>query len=224
MNIKKVLEYNQELFSITFDEYVSFEFRLLKIREFNLFNRLIVGGNIPPFFIYEEIFNTCYIGELSFLNKNIPVGYVISTGELIYNLSGGESGEQFLFNIAEERRRCPPDSMYEHMKTVVFLAFNSLTLKDIEAMTEKQFISNFVAAENLLSKTKEGFQRMDLKKIYDELFNPEIEQKPKEEPRKVENVQQMEQELGYWNVKDAEERFLQEELAKVKAYANQMKG
>ena len=217
MNIRKVLEENQELYNITFNDFVSFEFRLLKIREFNLFNKLIVGGNMPPFFIYEEIFELCYIGKASFINKNTPVGFIISTGNLIYNLSGGESGEQFLLNIAEERQKSPADSMFEHMKSIIFLAFQSLSLKDIDNMTEKEFKRNFVAAENLLVKTKENFKRLDLKAIYDELYNPEP--KVKEKIDKVENVQQMEQELGYWNVKEAEEKFLKEELEKVRQYA-----
>lgn len=222
MNIKKLLESNEELYSIAFDKYLSFEFRLLKIREFALFNKLLTGGNIPPFFIYEEVFNLCYLGDVKFLHRNTPIGCIISTGELIYSLSGGDTGEQFLFNIAEERNAHPADSLYEHMKSIIFSAFSSLCLRDIDEMTEKEFIRNFVAAENVLLKTRPGYKQMDLKQIYDEIFGEKPKQK--EKPVKVENVQQMEQELGYWNVKDAEERFLQEELEKVKAYAKQSKG
>jgi hypothetical protein len=216
MNIKKVLEHNQELYSIRFDDYVSFEFKLLKIKEFNLFNKVLAGGNIPPFLIYEEIFNLCYIGAVEYLPKNIPIGYIISTGQLIYQMSGGESGVEFLFNIAEERQRCPGNSIYEHMKSVIFWAFSSICLKDIDQMTEKEFIRNFVAAENLLIKTKPEYTQLDLKSIYDELFGEKP--KTKEKPEVVHDVSRMEQELGYWNVKDAEERFMQEEIERIKKH------
>lgn len=220
MNIKKVLEHNQELYNIQFDNYVSFEFRLLKIKEFNLFNKFLSGGNIPPFLIYEEIFNLCYIGAIEYLPKTMPVGYIISTGQLIHQMSGGESGIEFLMNIAEERQRHPPNSIYEHMKSVIFWAFSSISLKDIDQMTEKEFIRNFVAAENLLIKTKPEYTQLDLKAIYDELFGEKQEEQEKK-PEVVHDVNRMEQELGYWNVKDAEERFIKEEIERIKQHNKQ---
>jgi len=217
MNIKKVLEHNQELYSIRFDDYVSFEFRLLKIKEFNLFNKVLMGGNIPPFLIYEEIFNLCYIGTVKYLPKNMPVGYIISTGQLIHQMSGGESGVEFLLAIAEERQKAPLNSIYEHMKTVIFWAFSNINLKDIDQMTEKEFIRNFVAAENLLIKTKPEYTQLDLKAIYDELFGEKPQEKT-QAPEVVHDVSKMEQELGYWNVRDAEERFMQEEIERIKQH------
>lgn len=217
MNIKKVLEYEQELYSIQFEESLSFEFRLLKIKEFNLFAKLLKGGSLPPFFIYEEIFNLCFVGALEFLSKNIPIGYVVSTGELIYQMSGGESGVEFLLNIAEERQAAPLNSIYEHMKSTIFWAFSCICLKDIEQMTEKEFIRNFVAAENLLSKTKPEYKPLDLKAIYDELFG-EKEAVEEKKPQVVHDVGRMEQELGYWNVKEAEDKFIEEEIARIKAF------
>lgn len=220
MNIKKVLEHNQELYNIQFDNYVSFEFRLLTIKEFNLFNKFLSGGNIPPFLIYEEIFNLCYIGAIEYLPNTMPVGYIISTGQLIHQMSGGESGIEFLMNIAEERQRHPPNSIYEHMKSVIFWAFSSISLKDIDQMTEKEFIRNFVAAENLLIKTKPEYTQLDLKAIYDELFGEKQEEQEKK-PEVVHDVNRMEQELGYWNVKDAEERFIKEEIERIKQHNKQ---
>ena len=216
MNIKKVLEHNQELYSIKFEENISFEFRLLKIREFNLFNKILAGGILPPFLIYEEIFELCFIGAIKFLSPRIPVGYVITTGELIYQLSGGESGVEFLLNIAKERQACPSDSIYEHMKSVIFWAFSSLSLRDIDNMTEKELIRNFVAAENLLIKTKPEYKQLDLKAIYDELFG----EKPKAHTASeaVHDHKKMEQELGYWGVKEAEDRFVKEEIERIKQH------
>lgn len=219
MNIKEVLERNQELYSISFEQNVSFEFRLLKIREFNLFSKLLMGGSIPPFFIYEEIFNVCYIGNVGFLNNKVPVGYIVSTGNLIYEMSGGDDGQNFLLKIAQAREEALPNSLYEHMKTVVFMAFKSISLRDIDEMTEREFIRNFVSAENLLSKTIDGYKMIDLKAIYDEMYNSDKKPEETKAPVVVENNQNLEQELGYWEVKEAEERFLKEEYAKVKALA-----
>lgn len=217
MNIKKVLEHNQELYSTQFDESLSLEFRLLKIREFNLFSKLLKGGSAPPFFIYEEIFNLCFIGTLEFLPKSTPIGYIISVGELIYQMSGGESGVDFLVNIAEARQAAPLNSIYEHMKATIFWAFSSLCLKDIEQMTEKEFIKNFVSAENLLSKTKPEYKPLDLKAIYDELFGEKVSEEKEQKPEVVHDIGRMEQELGHWNVKEAEDRFIKEEIDRIKS-------
>jgi len=112
--------------------------------------------------------------------------------------------------VAERRNEHLPDSIFEHMKSIIFTAFNSLVLKDIEEMTEKEFIRNFVAAENKLIKTMQGYQPLDLKKIYDELYEtkkPDVEK----ENKVVHNVNAMEQEIGYWEVKEAEQKFIEEE-------------
>jgi hypothetical protein len=221
MNIKKVLEFKQELYSIQFESNLSFEFRLLKIKEFNLFAKLLKGGGMPPFFIYEEIFNLCFVGAIEYLSKNIPIGYIITTGELIYQMSGGESGVDFLLQIANERQAAPQNSIYEHMKCTIFWAFNSLCLKDIEEMTEKEFIRNFVCAENLLSKTKPEYSPLDLKAIYDELFGEKPKEVESKKPEVVHDINRMEQELGYWDVKEAEERFIEEEINRIKASQKQ---
>ena len=54
MNWVEVLKSDLELYSITFPEDdVSYQFRLLSMREYRLFNKLMLGGLEPPFFIYE---------------------------------------------------------------------------------------------------------------------------------------------------------------------------
>lgn len=209
MTFKRALESNSELYSISYEKTV-FRFRLLKIREYNYFNKVLTGGNLPPFFIFEEIFNTCSLDPVEYYPKEMPVGYIISTGRLIYFLSGGKEAKDFLLEIAQVRNEHLPDSIFEHMKSIIFTAFNSLVLKDIEEMTEKEFIRNFVAAENKLIKTMQGYQPLDLKKIYDELYEtkkPEVEK----ENKVVHNVNAMEQEIGYWEVKEAEQKFIEEE-------------
>lgn len=206
MNIKKVLEYNTELYSTKYSDTLSFEFRLLKIKEFNLFNKLLVGG-IHEYLLYEEIFELCYIGKYKYLPNDLAVGYIITTGNLIYNLSGANSSDNFLFKIAEQRKEQNPNSLLEHMKAVIYLAFSSISPIEIENMTENELIKLFVSAENLLSKKNENFIRIDLKKIYEELNG--IVDKPKKEYHS--DNEMLEKELGYWNVQEAEEKFIQEQ-------------
>lgn len=222
MDLKRVLESNYELYNIAFDENLSFQFRVLSIKEYNLINKMLTGGNIPPFFIYEEIFNMCFLGRVEFIPNIVPFGYIVSTGELIYTLSGKKKIEDFLIEIAEERNQHPPDSIFEHMKCIIFTAFPSLNLKSLENMTEKEFIRNFVAAENTLSKTKQGFSRIDLAAIYNEIkgIKPETKEVVHE---RVFDAGAVEKELGYWETKEAEERFLKEEIQKIKLSKEDLK-
>jgi len=206
MNIKKVLEYNTDLYSTKYSDIISFEFRLLTIKEFNLFNKLLVGG-IHEYLLYEEIFELCYIGEYRYLPTNLPIGYIITTGNLIYKLSGANSSDNFLFKIAEQRKEQNPNSLLEHMKAVIHLAFSSISPMQIDNMTENELIKIFVSAENLLSKKNENFNRLDLKKIYDEING--IVEKPKKEYQS--DNEMLEKELGYWNLQEAEEKFIQEQ-------------
>ena len=215
MEIKRVLESNIDIYNISFDEYLSFQFRLLTLREFDLLSKMLNGGALPPFFIYEEIFNICYLGETTYLSNNIPIGYIISTGEMIYNLSGNTSAEDFLLAIAKEREEQPALSILEHMKAIIFTAFGSYKPEDIDRMTEKQFIRTFVSAENTLAKSRPGFERINLKEIYEELTGT----KEKPEETKVEyahDIHSLESQLGHWDVHEAEQRFLEEELDKAR--------
>tara|TARA_Y100000310_G_scaffold109311_2_gene107754 strand:+ start:821 stop:1522 length:702 start_codon:yes stop_codon:yes gene_type:complete len=217
MDLKKVLESDCDLYSIILDDYCTFEFRLLKIKEFNLFNKLL-NGNIPAFILYEEIFNICYLSDAKYLSNTLPAGYAITTGQMIYTLSGGNTGEDFLISIAKEREANPLNSIYEHMRCTIFSSFHSITPVMIENMTEKQFIKNFVAAENLLSKSRPEFKRLDLEKIYKEIYNIEEPKKPNETVKDniyINDAVSLEKELGYWDVQDAEQRFLKEEVARM---------
>ena len=217
----RALKYNQELYRIVFEENVYFDFKLLNIKDFKFFNNIIKGGAIPPFIVYEEIFNICYLGKVEFLPERLPVGYIVSTGNLIFLLSGGDTGEKFLVELALTRKEMPADSLYEFMRSTIFSAFNSLTPSDIDLLTEKQFMRYFVSAENKLEKTLPGYQRLDLKKIYDELYGKEEteteEEKVEQKQEVVFNALAAERELGSWEVKEAEARFLEEEKAKMEA-------
>lgn len=216
MDLKKVLESDCDLYSIALDDFCTFEFRLLKIKEFNLFSKL-TKSNISPLVLWDEIFSICFLGNPNHLPKTLPAGYTITTGHMIYKMSGDNEGEDFLLSIAKERKLNPINSIYEHMRCTIFSAFASLTPACIEQMTEKQFIKNFVAAENLLSKTKPGFQRLDLENIYKEMYGIQDAETPETEHHHhhQHSAATLEQELGHREVQEAEDQFLKEELARI---------
>jgi len=213
MDLKKVLKSDCDLYSIAFDEHCTFEFRLLKIKEFNLFNKLL-NNKIPSYILYDEIFNICFIGKENYLSNDLPAGYTISAGQMIYKMSGDNSGEDFLLSIANERKLNPLDSIYEYMRCTIFSAFSRFTPNCIENMTEKQFIKNFVAAENLLSKTKQNFERINLENIYKEMYNIKDEEEEVAEKHYVNDSALLEKELGYWEMQEAEQQFLKEEKSR----------
>lgn len=208
MQLHEIVSSEKELYIINFDK-VSFVFRLLTLGEFERFNKFLNNNVIAPVFIYEEIFNLCSDNVYSNLNLKTPVGPIISTGNLIYYMSGNKEGKDFLLQVAETRKNISAESLFEHMRITILSAFTSYTPRDIKNMTEKEFIETFVMAENKLSKTLQGFQRIDLKSIYDELYG--VKEEKAENKEVIHNVEKMEEEIGYWEVKEAENKFIQEE-------------
>lgn len=212
MNIKQLLEYDGDLYIIKFNDYVSFTFRLLSLREFSLLSSLMKNG-MHPYFVYEEAFNLGSIEDLKYLNLSIPAGYIISTGNLILTMSGANEGKDFLYSIAETRKEKPFDSLLEHIKTTIYYAFKTLTPLEINKLTEKQLINLFVEAENYLRKTKENFQPLDLQKIYDEMYN----EKPVNKPQRihVNENEFLERELDPYDLQQAENEMYNEHKQKL---------
>ena len=210
MQLQEIISSKNELFVINFNS-LSFTFRLLTLGEFERFNKLLNGEIIAAAFLHEEIFNLCTNNKYLNLNLKIPIGPIVSTGNLIYTMSGNKEGKDFLLDVAETRKNINSESLFEHMRITILTAFTSYTPRDIKSMTEKEFIESFVMAENKLSKTLQGFQRIDLKAIYDQLYNPKSKAEKPKEKEVIHNVEKMEQEIGYWEVQEAEQKFIEEE-------------
>ena len=207
MDLVRVLNQNKELYNIEFDAGIEYQFRLLSMREYRLFNKFILGGIKPPIFIYEEVFNLCSLDAVGYLPDTLPIGYIITTGELIYHLSGSQDANQLLFDIAKERKENPDDSIFEHMRAVIITAVPRYTLFDIANLIEKEFIKCFVIAENILSKMNPNFVRLDLKEIYDKLNDVE----PVKAQVQKENIESLEQSLGYRKLEEARDLYRQEQ-------------
>jgi hypothetical protein len=209
MNIKRVLESNLELYSTEFESGVSIQYRLLSIKEYKVFNKMLLGGLMPPFFVFEEIFELCYFGAVEYLPDSMLAGYALAIGELIYELSGVKEPDAVLFKIAEERKKNPPDTIFEHMRAVIMSAFSKYAPDDIDNMSESKFIKTFCIAENVLSKVNPQFLRLDLLKIYNEI-NGIVEEKEEKAIHKNDFAKE-EESIGYWKIQEAEEMFLKEQ-------------
>lgn len=207
MDIVEVLQEKKELYNIEFED-IEFQFRLLSMREYRLFNKLMLSGMYDRFSLFEDVFRLCYFGDYLRIPKTFPMGPIITTGELIYYMSGSQDAVQLLFDIAEERKKAPGDSIFEHMRAVIITAIPRYTLFDIDNLNEKEFIKCFVIAENILSKTNPNFNRLDLKEIYEKMTGV-----PEEKPIvQKENVEKLEQALGHWKIEEAQALYEQEKI------------
>ena len=206
MNNNYILDYN-EVYRINFPDSTTFKFRLLTIKEVTYFNVLLEGGFLPSLFIYEDIFEKCYLGSYSSLPLDLKAGYIVSTGELIYYLSSEGDKDKILFDIAKYRKRNPDNSIMQYMMSVIMMSFHSYKLKDLKLMTRNELVELFVIAENMLGKTNPNYQKLDLQKIYEENNNVE---KPKK-IFKAEN-EELERALGAFKIDEAEEFLSKEKL------------
>lgn len=224
MNINELLKSNYEFFEIEFEMH-SYVFRGLTIKESKFFNSLLKSKSIHPYYLYEQIFELIYVGNIHYLNEKTPIGHMITIGNLAYWLSLDHNQIDILFEIAKVRKVNPVDTIYEHMRSVIFTAFKSYTFEDVENLTKNKFIELFVVAENILTKNTPNFIRLDVKKIYDDING--IKEEPKKETKvdsdvdkelMKQQVRELNSASGYWEKEEAEEknRKLMEEELKLK--------
>jgi len=211
--------YKRKKYETFFDlEGLSLRYRLLTLGEYDYYTELYNNKIMHPYFLYEEIFYLCNLNTDQKFDNNLPAGCFVTAGQVIYHLSGeGNKKEKLLFDIAAVRKKHPIDSMYNHMRSVVLMAFSSYKLSDLNELTRDEFIELFVIAENYLTKTNPNFLRLDLYQIYEE----QIEGKTKEEPKKEKAVYQnenaeLEKQLGYWEIENAKKLY-EEEQKKIAA-------
>jgi len=215
MNLIKLLESNFDYYEINFGKNM-YVFRSLTLKESKFFLTLLKAKSYHEHYVYEQIFNLVYIGDVSFLNEKSPIGHMITIGHLAFYLSLDHEQTDILYKIAAVRKENPVLSIYEHMRAVIFTAFKAYTVNDIENLTKKQFIELFVVAENVLTKNTPNFQRLDLKAIYDKINEPEVKEQPQAQMDVSGEIDNLKGAVGYWNVKEAEEKARKEEEQKLR--------
>lgn len=140
-------------------------FRMLSLKEYERLSGLRGDSLVHEWLFYEEVFKYSYLSEYNLLSDDMPAGFTVSIGQLVMYLSGDCDRETILIDINSARVENPADTLLEYMRTVIFSVFKSYTLEDIQSWDRKKFIKTFTIAENILSKQREDFKRLDLKDL-----------------------------------------------------------
>lgn len=154
----------------------SFSWRLLTLKEYRIFRALRESGAVHPYLLHDQVFDRCYQGIGDLVDPLLPAGIFVAMGELIMWLSGDCAGSTQVEDIMMARQAYPAESVHEHMKRVVLLAFPSYTLEDIEDWARPEFIRKFTISEALLVNRGIGYEPLDPKHI----LTPEQQAKRKQ--------------------------------------------
>jgi hypothetical protein len=222
MNFLDKIKSKHTYYKINFGKQ-SFVFRNLTIKESKIFIGIMESRSMMPLILYEEIFNLVYVGNSSYLSENTPIGYLITIGQLALKLSSEEKQTDILFKIARVRKKNNLNTVYEHMRSVIFNVFKAYKLSEIEMMTQDEFVELFVVAENVMTKTTPNFKRLDLKALYDSVTEPSKKEEPKEVIHNnidvnsvASDMSTLENSVGYWEKQEAEEKYRKEREEELK--------
>jgi hypothetical protein len=163
IDIKTLIE-SEGLYLTTLPTGEKFTWRLLTLKEYRVFRGLREAGTYSPLFLYEAVFDHCYLGNADVINGNLPAGYFSAIGELIMYLSGDNAFESERDEIETARALYPMDSVQETMKRIILIAFSSYTPDDIEQWSRPELLRKFTLAEAVLIN-KGGYEPIDTKKI-----------------------------------------------------------
>lgn len=149
IDIQTLIE-NKHLYRTTLPSGEEFTWRLLTMKEYDVFRRLREAGVYPPLVLYSEVFDYCYQGVSEVINGNLPAGYFSAIGELIMWLSGDSVINNEKQEIEEARSKYNTHSVTETIKRVILMAFPSYTPDSFNEWTRDQLMEKFVIAEAVL--------------------------------------------------------------------------
>lgn len=218
MDIDAILSSDGSVFETSFPDLgLSFSYRLLTMKEHKVFMTLRNGGVLPPFLLYEKVFERCYLGNYNYLPDDMLAGPIISVGELIMFLSGDANVEHLIEDIHRNRIAAPADTVFEYMRSAIFTAFPSYTPDDLEKWPRPKFIKTFVVAENTLSKQNPEYEMLDLSKI----GQPQAQKGTvnKHIPRTQADFDKenaaIQKNTGFWESEEAERSLSRQQLQKL---------
>jgi hypothetical protein len=163
IEIKTLLE-SGGLYMTTLPTGEQFTWRLLTLKEYRVFRGLREAGTYSPHYLYESVFDHCFLGNSDAINGNLPAGYFSAIGELIMHLSGDASLSNERDEIETARMQYPMDSVQETMKRIILIAFPAYTPEAVEEWCRPELLKKFVLAEAVLIN-KGGYEPIDTKKI-----------------------------------------------------------
>ena len=142
----------------------SFTWRLLTLVEYGKLVWLRESGAMNELAFYNAVFEHCYVGDARLLNQDLPVGIFFGIGQLIMWLSGDSAQETQAQDIDLVRDSYPAQSVNEHLKHVIMIAFGYKP-EELEDLTRPELLKKFAIAEAVLLKRGTGYEPLDTSKI-----------------------------------------------------------
>lgn len=165
MDVDAILDADGNIYRTFVPDYdLSFTYRLLSLKEYKVFRNLRDGGLASPFAIAESVFERCFMGNHRLLGKELPAGITITIGNLVMYLSGDCDSETLVHDIDMMRHTYPHDTVFEYMRAAILSVF-PYTLEDMDKWDRVTLLKNFTVAENVLTKQRPDYERLDLKEI-----------------------------------------------------------
>jgi len=164
--IDEILESGGDLYQTILPEgNLAFRYRLLSLREYNVFRKLRSNGILNEYECSMRVFERCFLGEASLLSDDMPAGILISIGTLIMWLSGDCDSFTLMEDIDRHRLQNSPNSVYSYMQAAIVTAMPMYTVDELESWNREKFLKIFTIAENVLEKQREGYNRLTLEKV-----------------------------------------------------------
>lgn len=156
---------SKNVFRTQYTDGLVFYWRLLTNKEYRVFKSIQHTQDLPNVLLFVKIFETCCLDFSTMKYADVPIGCLITLGEVMLYLSGDCEAETFANDLTQMRTVHAGDSVPEHMLKVVLTAFPSYTMEDIESWDRLELIEKFVLAENSLLYRGIKIQPLDLKKV-----------------------------------------------------------
>ena len=146
-------------------ENMVFRYRLLSLKEYNIFRRVLNSGVLNKYETCMEVFDRCYIGDSSFISQDIPAGILISIGELILWLSGDCDQHTLIEDLEKHRSVNPSGTVFSYMLATILTVMPIYRIEEIESWDREKLLKIFTIAENTLEKQRDGYQRLTLERV-----------------------------------------------------------
>lgn len=166
IDLSSILD-NKDLYVTRLPGGESFMWRLLSLREYNIFCVLRDSKEYNTLFLYSLVFDRCYVGNSNAINGNLHAGIFCSIGELIMWLSGDShiGIEQEKQSIEQARMKYDAYSTKEVIKRTIMIAFPQYTPDIIQNWSWAKVMEIFTIAEAILSETKAEYKPIDTRRI-----------------------------------------------------------
>ncbi len=212
------------LYRTTFpDLECSFVYRILTLKEYQVFRSLRDGGVLHPWVVATKVFQRCYVGQGVLIGGDLPAGLEVSIGDLIMWLSGDSELDSFKQDLQRHRRKYAGDSVTEFMKRIICTAFPAYRWEELDGWTREQLMERFVVSESILQNRIEGYKPLDLKEVKSPEEMAAVAAKQKQKPAhgidfKRENAM-MRKSMGAWAEDEAKDsqKLSREQLQRLKA-------